>query len=471
LDPTKIKHIFVLMLENRSFDHLLGYANLPGTDGLSGKTFSNLDSTHEPVPTTPNSEYAGDLDPDPGHDFDDVTLQLYGTDTPSLGQQPDMSGFVASYAEKCNGDVPSSRRIMKCFDPSKLSVLVSLAQNYAVCDNWFSSVPGPTLPNRLFVHCGTSGGRLDLSPEYFSGFKTIYEVLDRASVPGTYPKGVPSTIYSDGWTAAATFPYLLKYQDQFFGTLDDFYSDCARDEQDVPAYCFIEPRYGSGLVGATFSPENDQHPDSDVRQGEKLIYRIYQAILKNKKLWESSVLLITYDEHGGTYDHIPPPLTVAPDNRTSQNPQFDFRRLGVRVPSVIVSPYIESGTVSKIQFDHTSIISTVRKLFTNVWQDETLGSRAAQARTFDDPTIFSRDTPRQDTIDISPLPPPASSSAPKPINDLQREHVQQAAYIEQSLPPDKRTGIDPGAITTDQQADAYVARVFAAARATAGGTS
>lgn len=459
------------MLENRSFDHLLGYANLPGAEGLSGEAFSNLDSSNEPVTTTPDSAYAGDLDPDPGHDFDDVTLQLYGTHTPSSTQQPDMSGFVASYAEQCKGDIPSSRRIMKCFDPSKLPVLVSLAQNYAVCDNWFSSVPGPTLPNRLFVHCGTSGGRLDLSPEYFSGFMTVYEVLDRASVPGTYPKGVPSTIYSDGWTAAATFPYLLKYQGQFFGTLDDFYSDCARDERDVPAYCFIEPRYNSGFVNDTFFPENDQHPDSDVRQGEKLIYRIYQAIRKNKKLWESSVLLITYDEHGGTCDHVPPLATVAPDDQTSKDPPFDFRRLGVRVPTVIVSPYIEPGTVSKKLFDHTSIISTVRKLFTNVWQDGILGKRAAQALTFDDPKILSRDTPRQDDIDISPLASPAPSPAPAPLNDLQRQHVQQAAYLDQTLPSDKRTGIDPATITTDQQADDYVARVYAAARAAAGGTS
>lgn len=469
MDPSKIKHVFALMLENRSFDHMLGYSNLPGIDGLIGKNLSNPDTSGEAIPATPDANYAGDFDRDPGHDFDDVTLQLYGTHTPAVGRQPDMTGFVESYGEKCGGDVPSSHRIMRCFDPSKLSALVTLGKEYAVCDRWFSSIPGPTLPNRLFVHCGTSGGRLDMSPEYFSGFKTIYELLDRASVPDTYPKGVPSTIYSDGWTSAATFPYLLKYQDQFFGTLDDFYSDCARNERDVPAYCFIEPRYSSGFVDDTFFPQNDQHPDSDVRQGEKLIYKVYQAIRKNKGLWESSVLLITYDEHGGLYDHVPPSITTAPDQQTSQNPAFDFTRLGIRVPAVIVSPYIEPGTVSHIQFDHTSIIATVRKMLTGIWQDSSLGKRAAQANTFDDASILNRADPRQDEVDLQAPVSPVSSTKPVPINDLQRQHVQQAAYLDRQLPPDKRTGVDPTTITTDQQADAYIARVFAAVRSVGGG--
>jgi phospholipase C len=469
MDLSKIKHVFVLMMENRSFDHMLGYSNLQGINGCAGKNLSNLDGLGEKVPTTPDADYSGDFDPDPGHDFDDVTLQLYGTHTPATGGQPDMSGFVASYREKCKGDTPSSHRIMSCFDPGRLPVLDTLAGQYAVCDNWFSSIPGPTLPNRLFVHCGTSGGRLDMSPEYFSGFHTIYELLDKASVANTYPKGVPSTIYSDGWTSAATFPYLLKYQDQFFGTLDDFYSDCARNERDVPAYCFIEPRYSSGFVDETFFPQNDQHPDSDVRQGEKLIYQVYQAIRKNKKLWESSVIAITYDEHGGLYDHVAPPSAPAPDDLTSPNPVFDFTRLGVRVPAVIVSPYINPGTVSHIQFDHTSIIATVRKLLTGVWQDNSLGRRAAQANTFDDASILNLDDPRQDQIDILAPSPPVPSTDAVAINDLQREHVRQAAYLDSQLPPGKRTGVDPATITTDQQADAYIGRVFAAARAAKGG--
>ncbi len=456
-DTSKIKHIFVLMLENRSFDHMLGYSGIPGINGLSGKSFANDDAAGQAVPTSKDAVYSGDYQSDPGHDFDEVMMQLW-----RAGQRteiPPMTGFVRSYAAKCGGDVQRSHRIMKCFDPGRLPVLTVLARQYAVCDNWFSSLPGPTLPNRLFVHCGTSGGRLDMSPEYFSGFRTIYEVLDRASVPA-YPQGIPSTIYSPGWTSAATFWYLMRYQDQFFGTLQDFYDDCQQDERNVPAYCFIEPRYSSGLDGETFLPESDQHPDSDVWQGEKLIYNVYQAIRKNKPLWESSIFVITYDEHGGFYDHVPPPSCVSPDGKTSEDPQFDFTRLGVRVPAVIVSPYINPGTVSHIEFDHTSIIATVRSLLTGVHKDNVLGNRAAAANTFDDPTILNRDEPRQDKPYIPVTPQPLASKKPVLPNDLQREQVKHATYLNNRLPAKERVQTDPSGIKTDQEADAYCSEVM-----------
>jgi len=469
LDLSKIKHIFVLMLENRSFDHLLGFSGIAGIDGLVGQKRSNRDAVGEPVAPTPDADYAGDYDDDPGHDFEDVQVQLYGTRSPPPGQQPDMSGFVKSYADKYGLNPTESHRVMSCFSPDKLPVLVTLAKQFAVCDQWFSSLPGPTLPNRLYTHSGTSGGRLDMSPEYFTGFRTIFEVLDEASTP-RYPKGVPATIYCDGWTAAATFNYLLKYQQQFFGTLEDFYSDCAGSEEDVPAYCFLEPRYSSGMVGETFFPQNDQHPDSDVRQGEKLIYRVYQAIRKNRKLWESSILVITYDEHGGLYDHVPPPACDAPDDKPGDL-GFDFKRLGVRVPTVLVSPYINPGTVSHIQFDHTSLISTVRKLLTGVWQDNVLGMRARNANTFDAPEILNRDTPRPDDVYIPTVVPPTPSQDDVDLSVLQSFHLKQAIALNQTLPPDKRIHTDPDTIKTSQRADVYLRNVFAAATGAGGGQS
>lgn len=456
-DTSKIKHIFVLMLENRSFDHMLGYSGIPGINGLSGKTFTNDDTAGEPVPTTKDAVYSGDYDSDPGHDFSDVMVQLWGNG-PQAGDPP-MTGFVKSYAAKCGGNVQRSHRIMKCFDPGSIPVLATLARQYAVCDNWFSSIPGPTLPNRLFVHCGTSDGRLDMAPEYFAGFKTIYEVLDQASV-AAYPEGISSTIYSPGWTSAATFSYLMKQQGQFFGTLQDFYDDCGGHERDVPAYCFIEPRYSSGLDGETFFPESDQHPDSDVWQGEKLIYNVYQHIHKNKSLWESSVLVITYDEHGGLYDHVSPPTCVSPDGKKSEDPPFDFTRLGVRVPTVIVSPYIDPGRVSHIQFDHTSIIATVRNLLTGAHNDGVLGNRAAAANTFDVPSILNRDEPRQDNPNIPISPEPPISTTPVLTNDLQQEQVAHAIYLNKRLPANKQVQTDPNEIKTDQQADAYCTEVL-----------
>jgi len=446
------------MLENRSFDHMLGFLQSPEypIDGLTG-TESNEDDNEQQVTVSNAARYAGDFDPDPGHDFDDVTLQIFGTSQPALGAQPSMSGFVKSYARRCNGDIPASHRIMKCFAPSQLPILTTLAKQYAVCDKWFASIPGPTLPNRLFAHAGTSRGRLDMSPDDFSNFTTIHEVLDKADVS--------STIYADGWSGVATIPYLLKFQTQFFATMDDFLQGCKRGK--LSSYTFIEPRYGTSAdPGGLLRPQNDQHPDSDVREGENLIWRVYNAIRGNKKIWNNCALILTYDEHGGLYDHVYPRTTVNPDGENSVNPSFDFKRLGVRVPAVIVSPFVKAGTIVSDTFDHTSILKTAASLFRPAQPlDPTeLGLRAARANDLSncfDASLFGN--PRQDT----PQFPAQGTIPPMPatgLNDLMSEYVQQAVFVEQKLPPGARTGIDPASIRTDRDAQQYLEKVYEALR-------
>ena len=210
----------------------------------------------------------------------------------------------------------------------------------------------------------------------------------------------------------------------------------------------------------------------NVRQGEKLIYQVYKHIRKNRKLWESSILVITYDEHGGLYDHVPPPSCDAPDNKPGDL-GFDFKRLGVRVPTVIVSPYINPGTVSHIPFDHTSLISTVRKALTGVWQDDTLGERAGKAKTFDVPEILNRDTPRKDDVYIPVVVPPPPSQDSVGLNELQKFHLKQAIAFNKNLAADKRiTDPDPDPNTVSQQeADAFAQKVFATATGVGGGRS
>src|ERR1700674_2728993 len=189
--PATIQHLVVLMMENRSFDHMLGYMKSPGyaIDGLNG-TETNRDSTGEPVRVNNQAQYSGDLSTDPSHDFQDVMEQMFGTQTPQPGQQPTMSGFVQNY-ERFTHNRERSAVIMNCFSPARLPILTVLAQQYAVCDRWFSSVPGPTLPNRSYAHAGTSRGRLDLSPisarlPILTVLAQQYAVCDRwfSSVPG-----------------------------------------------------------------------------------------------------------------------------------------------------------------------------------------------------------------------------------------------------------------------------------------------
>ena len=246
-----IRHVIVLMLENRSFDHMLGFSGLPGT-AIPADANPEYDRNGKPVTPKPKGAISGigGVDPDPDHDFESVMFQMYGKTTYDPKATPSMDHFVSSYESTCKKSgvfnaVARSQNIMNCQPPTHVPILAQLAGEFAYCTRWFSSLPGPTLPNRLFAHFGTSFNRLDLSAIDFAIQRpSIYEVLDQS--------GISSTIYAGGWSTLATVPALNKYQDRYFGTLDDFYEDCAKN--DLPGYSFIEPRYGSEVVDGVFRP-------------------------------------------------------------------------------------------------------------------------------------------------------------------------------------------------------------------------
>ena len=460
--PGQIKHFFALMLENRSFDHMLGFMQSPayGIEGLTG-TESNLDSAGNKIVVSQDAQYSGDLTSDPNHHFPDVVQQLYGTNTPAPGQAPDMSGFVVNY-ETATNNRATSANIMKCFAPANLPVLTTLASQYAVCDHWFSSIPGPTLPNRLYAHCGTSQGRLDMAPEYIQGFHTVYEELAR--------NGVRSSIFYEDWSGTLSFTELMKNQALFYDDFTNFAALCAGPEANVPAYCFLEPRYspendgGGGVYAA-----NDQHPDNDVGAGESLILNVYNAIRSNDALWQSSMLVIVYDEHGGIYDHVPPVPMVSPDGMTSADPAFDFTLSGIRVPAVVVSPYIAPGTISKTVFDHTSLIATAMALFVpQKWPSAALKARAQQANTLI-PLLDLTMAPREDRPDFGAAPASRSvlstvQAAAAPLSDLLLEHVAHADSVNATLPASMQVQKPEGGIQQAADVGAYARQVAAAAR-------
>ena len=380
----EIKHIVVLMMENRSFDHLVGWlqSDMYQIDGLDGSQF-NRDSTGEPVKVTNDANYSGDYTPDVAHDFLNVNQQIFGTQTPAEGAPALMSGFVTSYGA-VSGSVPKSHHVMKCFDPKKVPVIATLAQQYALCTRWFSSVPGPTLPNRAYAHGATSVGHVDMTVNWWKETKTIYELL--------VEHGFTAKIYYTDSTIALTYGGMLASQDRFFvPDFHAFYEDCK--DNNLPDYCFLEPRYNAS-TGANPAAATDQHPDSDVSEGEDLILSVYNAIRSNADTWNSTLLVIVYDEHGGLFDHVPPPAAVSPDGIDSVSPAFGFDRLGVRVPAVLVSPYIQVGTViSDTVFDHASLAATARKVFIGAgWEDAFLTQRDKAANTFEG--VLTLATPR-----------------------------------------------------------------------------
>jgi phospholipase C len=467
---SQIQHLIVLMMENRSLDHMLGYMESADylIDGLDG-TQLNSDSTGEPVQVNAQARYSGDLGVDPRHDFTDVMEQMFGKYPPAPGQQADMSGFVRNY-ERYTGSPASATPVMNCFAPKNLPILATLASSYAVCDRWFCSVPGPTLANRLYAHAGTTRGRLDsLSPDFLGGFKTVYEVLFSLNPP------VSSAIFYEDWTAALSFEGLLLHnQARFFAQYSRFGELCRQNK--LPSYCFIEPRYHSQTVGSSL-PANDQHPDHDVAAGEGFIHSVYDDLRSNDDVWKSSIFVIVYDEHGGLYDHVSPPgsntvpavpIACSPDSISCPDPPFDFTQLGPRVPAVVISPYITAGTIDHSIYDHTSLIATAMKLFAgNTWPSGILGNRAQVANTFESLLDLSA-APRMEQPDFAAAASRATVAvaakaavAPAALSALQHDAVQHAAALESRLPPELRTAMDPSQIHDEHSAGVYVAQVAA----------
>ncbi|MDR3444222.1 MULTISPECIES: alkaline phosphatase family protein [unclassified Dyella] len=369
--PASIKHVFVLMLENRSFDHMLGY--LPGVDGV--KTgMSNPDPSASPLPPVQASNGATDRPAsDPGHEFENVWQQLYSTPPPDgftgdSSAVPTMQGFVAS----------GGPETMACFTQAGVPVLTQLAQLFTVFDNWHSSMPGPTWPNRFFVHAGSSGG-LTNSPSALTSLAgvtldeaafsfengSIYDRLDDKGLSWRVFHGdaLPQVL--------AVKRHVMPFIDNSanFASIspdspDDAFATQLQSGQYEVAYTFIEPDYSilTNMYGG-----NSQHPKGNVSSGEALIKYVYETI-RNSPVWVESLLLITYDEHGGFFDHVIPPTCDAPGDadlnlgHASDPYPFDFRRYGVRVPAVLVSPWVDAG-VNHGLFDHTSVLKTLEEIF------------------------------------------------------------------------------------------------------------
>jgi phospholipase C len=385
-----LKQIVVLMLENRSFDHMLGSLKAvdPRIDGITDQ-LSNPDTTGALVTPQPLAEFQGQLDPDPDHHFPAVDLQIFAA-PPSPNRVANMQGFIKSYFNQ-QRDVGHSHKIMYYFAQNQLPVLTTLALEFAVFNRWFASIPGPTICNRAFAHYGTSFGRVDMNPIYINEpFKSIYNRLIDAN-----PKCTAKVYYYDSTSSTMEVTNLLQNQPELFGTYQQFLSDCSTGN--LPQYSFIEPNYSDHDTDSGEEVASDQHPDHNVQAGELFIASVYHAIKQNPNLWQSTALLIVYDEHGGIYDHVVPPACTpdqftASANDTGTGQSFAFDRLGVRVPAILISPWIPKGTIVDRVFDHASIPATITKFFIG---DYALRSpRETNADVFIEPNVAPVDPAR-----------------------------------------------------------------------------
>jgi phospholipase C len=460
---TTIKHVVVLMLENRSFDNLLGwlYSDQPPPDGqhFEGLTWDlwnpldNLDADGIPfvekVPIEkngqPKTKYGKVIPnpadftlpkPDPGEGFKDTNHQLFQQYNVALQYPPPPTnmGFVQNYqnamlygAYSFGDDPGNPRSIMKCYTPAQTPVLSELARSFAVCDHYHCSIPSQTIPNRDFIHAATSTGHVNNGPEVQCDAKTIFNQIQEAIDAGRQDLSwgiFGNNAFANGKDLQGKFgtdhfslTRLIMTQlhdprfDGNFGTLTDFEAKCKGGT--LPSYAFLEPNYG----GPT---QNDQHPPSDIRMGEQLIADIYNMV-KSSPAFENILLVITYDEHGGCYDHVPPPggaKNPDPANPPGQD-GFLFNRFGVRVPCVVINPYIKRGLVARpngyVPFDHACVIKTVQNCFKLQGQ---LTERDKAAPDFS--CLLTLDAPRKTDIPaVTPLEI-ASPAGPAHVNDLHR---------------------------------------------------
>jgi phospholipase C len=407
-----IRHVFVLMMENRSFDHIFGFSGITGRSSLD-EQMTELDGLlQNGFGTTRGAPFslvgtAGDV----GHEFLDVLEQLCGSaaipqnGVLSGGVYPPVnnSGFVANFVRNQPHSPPETP--MQCFDPAQLPALNTLATEFAVCDKWFASLPGPTWPNRFFVHAASATGQVDSpsgpriveavqGPDPFTFHNgTIYDRIDQG--------GLQHRIYSATDCAQVSGIQGNRVEHVERAPLGRLQQDLQAADFNV-SYIFIEPDYGpqgfAGIDACHSVAQNDMHPPSDIRAGEGLIRQVYQTI-RNSPVWNQSVLVIIFDEHGGFFDHVPPPRGDQfrlQDGSVDNTHHFQFDQLGVRIPAVIASPWIPRNVIDSNQYDHTSLLATVERLFGL----GALTQRDANANQFLE--LFFQIEPRADTPQALP---------------------------------------------------------------------
>ena len=433
-----IQHIVTLMLENRSFDNILGFLYTDqGNKSPTGQPFEGLTGT-ESNPLSPgknitvykiqatdeNAYYMPGSDP--GEGYAATNSQLFGNTKAPTPPVATNQGFVSDYvytlgweSKKTGWILPGTvpQNVMGVFTPEMLPILSSLARGYAVCDQWYSSAPTETMPNRAFANAATSQGHMNDDTKSFT-VPSIFGLMSDHNVNWSIFG------YDEEPLTRQDFPDTLAAADSHFGVFKDFQAAAANGT--LPAYTFLEPDWSA--------TGNSEHPNYDVALGEQLIHDVYYA-LRNGKGWNQTLLIITYDEHGGCYDHVPPPMGAVPPDNCEGEYGFDFKRFGVRVPAVLVSPLIAAGTVFRVPansmpLDHTSILKTVEKR----WGLPNLTARDAAAP--DIGAVLTLDTPRTDdplqgvTVPVSTTTKSAAKAvAAAPPSHLQQVHAQLVAQL------------------------------------------
>ncbi|WP_437879072.1 alkaline phosphatase family protein [Sorangium sp. So ce513] len=522
-----IEHVVLVILENRSFDSILGWLyadqgdgpalNIPEPspgarrfEGLQGLDLAAFTNVAEGLSVAPVKGASALNVPcvAPNEEFAHINVQLFGKERVEPGDTPTMNGFVQDYvaALKKSGVAhkdPAVIRalageVMESYTPDQLPVINGLAEHYAVCDMWFSSVPSQTNPNRAFAFCGTSLGLTDngwlekdpraklieekiglgLGDDQFET-KTLWNALHDAGhddwkiywQTSTLPRKI-SFALTGGKTglqplverivklaedldadhqdylielSSGELPSCYTYRlfrglhaipdvERRFARMEEFHEQARAGK--LPRFSVVEPFWTvseestdvSWIQSLATALGNDYHPPGNLSAGEAFLQSVYMSLIANREAWEKTLLIVTFDEGVGTFDHVPPPAAVPPwgSGRPGFETQhgFNFDRYGVRVPAILVSPRIQRGTVFRSTreqpYDHTSIIATILKWYGEERQLPSFMARAAGAPTFEG--VLTLKEPRRDERDVRFLQVERAAGAP--FRYLERFHLK-----------------------------------------------
>jgi phospholipase C len=431
-----IQYVVVVMMENRSFDHYFGALSIaPGlvdaygtpmggegrsdVNGLRGDEV-NYDSADNAVPVFRQLKtQIGDV----AHEWEDCHRQLdfYESGTAKndgfvLQHEVDLARGGEAYCATHkyfgkNLGCPDLAAPMGFHARADLPVLYALADQYALCDNWYSSVLGPTWPNRFYLHAGTSLGIKD-SSIFGGGKQTIWSLLRDACLGGTnYYCDVPfAYTVGEGAILGSTLGdgrvggILRTF---FRGPMENDYISFADDvaNDDLAPFTIIDPGFSSGY---------DDHPPADIKLGQAFLSYVYHVLASNPVVWNKTLLIVTYDEHGSFYDHVVPPGDV-PGSPQSYDERPEFRQLGMRVPAVVIGPYAKKGYVSHVQYDHCSVAATLIDRFDLAYKGNALNERVKHTAAL------------ADCMDSALTPATARPPAPVPKLELSEGQLMDFA--------------------------------------------
>lgn len=440
---SKIEHVVVMMLENRAFDHMLGFMSRGGkygdtrVDGLTGNE-CNLKNISDPQggKICVNDQAQDHCPYDPNHSFAATTERIFGcvwketegtpcTDTKMADGKNDMSGFVSSAIRE--GKTGANE--MSMWPPEKVPIITTLAKEYALFDRFFASHPGSTYPNRQFVLSGTAHGMEDTGDQVPKGGfpqKTVLRSFEEAGMSWRmyYEDSLAWAIFMKDVQQNTSKPFIIP--------MKQFYTDAANGT--LANFTFLEPRIAASRKARhdrTYGLANHQHPTSSVQEGERWMKNVYEA-LRSSPLWDKTLFLITYDEHGGFYDHVPPPQVDVPNpDGLCTKDGFPYTRLGVRIPTIAISPWIQKNVLvhdppsaqkpfPTSEYELTSIPATLRKLFPQLGGP--LTKRDAWAGTFEH---LLTNTFRDDClVKLPDIPPPPEGELERQLELPIDEHAR-----------------------------------------------